>query len=36
LSIAGAGAAVRGRPGGPTLFKAAMVCAMLAVIAARP
>lgn len=36
LSLAGTGAAVRGRRGGPLLFKAAMVCAMLAVIAARP
>lgn len=36
LSLAGTRAAVRGRRGGPTLFKAAMVCAMLAVIAARP
>ena len=36
LSLAGTGVAVRGRRGGPLLFKAAMVCAMLAVIAARP
>jgi geranylgeranylglycerol-phosphate geranylgeranyltransferase len=36
LSLAGAGAAVRGQRGGPALFKAAMVCAMLAVVAARP
>ena len=36
LSLAGAGIAARGRPGSPRLFKAAMVCAMLAVLAARP
>jgi geranylgeranylglycerol-phosphate geranylgeranyltransferase len=36
LSLAAAGTAVRGRRGSPGLFKAAMVCAMLAVIAARP
>lgn len=36
LSLAGVGAVVRGARGGPALFKAAMVCAMLAVIAARP
>ncbi|HSJ62993.1 MAG TPA: UbiA family prenyltransferase [Gemmatimonadaceae bacterium] len=36
LSVAGAGAALRGRRGSPRLFKAAMVCAMLAVLIARP
>ena len=36
LSLAATGAAVRGRRGSPRLFKAAMVCAMLAVLAARP
>jgi geranylgeranylglycerol-phosphate geranylgeranyltransferase len=36
LSVAGAGAALRGRRGSPLLFKAAMVCAMLAVLIARP
>jgi geranylgeranylglycerol-phosphate geranylgeranyltransferase len=36
LSLAGAGATARGRRGAPMLFKAAMVCAMLAVLVARP
>lgn len=36
LCLAGAGAAMRGRRGSPRLFKAAMVCAMLAVLVARP
>lgn len=36
LSLAATRVAMRGQRGGPTLFKAAMVCAMLAVIAARP
>jgi geranylgeranylglycerol-phosphate geranylgeranyltransferase len=36
LSMAGVGAVVRGARAGPALFKAAMVCALLAVIVARP
>jgi 4-hydroxybenzoate polyprenyltransferase len=36
LAVAAAHAALRGYRGSPRLFKAAMVCAMLAVLAARP
>ena len=36
LALIATGSALRGRRGSPRLFKAAMVCAMLAVIAARP
>lgn len=36
LSVTAAGAAARGRRGSPRLFKAAMICAMLAAVAARP
>jgi geranylgeranylglycerol-phosphate geranylgeranyltransferase len=36
FALIATGSALRGRRGSPRLFKAAMVCAMLAVIAARP
>lgn len=36
LALIATGSAVRGRRGSPRLFKAAMVCAMLAVLVARP